>query len=150
MQLGQAEPVCIFNHHQRRFRHINAHFYDGGGHQQLKGTGGKVSHHVGFFGSRHPPVQEPDGKLGKNVFRQFPVQALCILQIQFFTFLHQGADKVSPFADGQVAADKFVEVGPLMSAHRVSLNRLPPRRHGPNQGQIQIAIDRQGQRPGDR
>ena len=48
MQLGQAIPVGIENHHAAGLRHVHAHFDDGGGHQNRRHARFEIGHNLRF------------------------------------------------------------------------------------------------------
>ena len=62
VQLGQPEALGIFDNHQAGVGHVDAHFDDGGGDQQLQLATLELLHHRGFLGRFHAPVDQPDAQ----------------------------------------------------------------------------------------
>ena len=59
MQLGQAEPLSIFDDHQRGIRNINTDLNDGGSNKQINFPGLEGLHDVFFFARFESAVNQP-------------------------------------------------------------------------------------------
>ena len=49
MQLRQAKPLGVFNHHHRGVRNIHTHLNHGGGDENVNFSRGKARHYGFFF-----------------------------------------------------------------------------------------------------
>ena len=58
VKLAETKAVRILHHHHRSVGHIHSHFNDGGCHQDLRLSPGKLRHGCLFFRSLHSPVKE--------------------------------------------------------------------------------------------
>ena len=66
VQLREAEPLGVLNHHHRGVGHVNAYLNDGGGKQDLRLIAGKPLHFIIFHFLLHLAVYNTDGVLGQS------------------------------------------------------------------------------------
>ena len=70
VQLGKAESFGVFDNHQRGVWHVNSHFDDGGGHQDVDFSRKKISHDPLAFFLFHFSVQKAYGQIGEQLVLQ--------------------------------------------------------------------------------
>ena len=94
MQLRQAEPLGVFDHHHGRVRHVDADFDDGRRHEHVNLARRKRAHHAVFRVLLHLPVQQRDAVFGKDVLRKRVGHLRGGLEIDFLRLLDQRIDDV--------------------------------------------------------
>ena len=60
MQLREAEALGMLDHHDGRFRHVDADLDHGGGDQQIEPAAGEVRHRAVLLGAFMLAVHQPD------------------------------------------------------------------------------------------
>ncbi|KAF5063245.1 hypothetical protein DSECCO2_296660 [anaerobic digester metagenome] len=73
-----------------------------------------------------------------------------VFQVQRLTFLNQGIDDISLPSGFYLFANKLIKCSPLLVVPVQGLHRFSSGRQFINHGDIQIAVDRHGERTGDR
>ena len=66
VQLGDAEPVGVEDHHHGRVGDVDADLDDGGGDEHVDVAGGEGLHHPVLVLGRHPAVQHLDAQAGQR------------------------------------------------------------------------------------
>lgn len=107
VELAQAEPLGVFDHHDHRIWHIHPHLDDGGGHQELDLPGLEGPHGLFFVSGLHLPVEKPYPVSGKGPVSQF----LCVFGSRLQAQVHlpgldEGADDIRLVSLVQMGADK--------------------------------------------
>ena len=67
MQLGETHALRVFDHHQRRVRHVHADLDHGGRNQQLNPARLEREHGCVLLGRRHAAVDETHTHLGQRL-----------------------------------------------------------------------------------
>ena len=148
VKLGQAEPFGVLDHHDGRVRRVHADLDHGGRHQHVDLPGPEGGRDPLLLLAGHPPVQQADpdpaqhgGQEMKPLFGRGEVGDVA--------FLHQRADPVGALALGHGPAQPGDHVFQPFGGNDARDRRDAPRRLFIQARHIQIAIDRQRQRPGD-
>ena len=71
VELRESESVGVFDNHDGRIGHINAHFDDRGGDKHVYIARFECLHHAFFVGGLHFSVEESDGEFGEYFCREF-------------------------------------------------------------------------------
>src|SRR5215208_1297609 len=148
VELGEAETFRAFDHDRARVRHVDTDLDDNGGHKYLDLPCPEQSHHVTLVLGLHPAVQEPDHPLGEDVVRELLVELLGGTHVfQCLRLLDERADHVSlpPFLD--LHADLLVGTESFRGVDDPGLDRLPSRWQFVYQGDLEIAVEREGEGP---
>ena len=150
MELGEPEPVGVFNHHDRGIGDVQPHFDDRGRHKDVNFSRLEGMHDGGFLIRLHPSVEEPQVPRRKFLRLQAFRGQDRGFQIEVFRFLHQGIDDVGlpPLVD----FFPHQLIGPVtrLMAKDPGLNGSPARRQSINDGHVEVSVDRHGQGTGDR
>ena len=156
MELAQAEALRVLNDHERGVGHVHPHLDDGGGHQHIQLPPVEGAHHVLLLPGLHPAVDKAHPQLGEHPLPQLPGVGGHRLQIHAgavlptaAVFLHRRAHDIHLPPLAYLLADKAVHPRPLVLPHQEGVHRGAARRQLVHDGHIQIAIDDQGQGPGD-
>ena len=127
VQLGQAEPVRVLDHHQVGVRHVHADLDHGRRNQDIVLPGGKIVHHLLLVRVFHAAVQHGDAAVGQGGLQVFGV-LLCAFEVGFALL-----DERTHHIDLSSRLDLFVdERGDALShafAHRIGLDRAAAGRH---------------------
>ena len=107
MQLRQAETLGVLDHHDGRFRHVDADLDHRGGDEQLRLAGGKARHGGVLLGALHAAVHQVDCLAEFRA--QFLEARLGGGEIDLFGFLDQRADPIGALAVGHRAADRVLD-----------------------------------------
>ena len=151
MELAEAEALRVLHHHQIGVGHVHTHLDHGGGHQNVCFPGGEGGHDGILLPGLHLAVDESHLQVGENlrlqllgVFRHgLPLVG------QLVILADHGADDVHLPPGLHLLADKGVQPGVIGGGNGIGFNRLPSRWKLVDDGHIQIAVQNQGQRPGD-
>lgn len=73
VELRESESVGVFDNHDGRVWHINAHFDDRGGDEHVYVACFECLHHAFFVGGLHFSVEESDGEFGEYFCGEFLV-----------------------------------------------------------------------------
>ena len=73
VELRESESVGVFDNHDGRIGHINAHFDDRGGDKHVYIARFECLHHAFFVGGLHFSVEESDGEFGEHFCGEFLV-----------------------------------------------------------------------------
>jgi len=148
---AEAEALRVLHHHQIGVGHIHAHLDHGGGHQNVCFPGGEGRHDGVLLLGLHLAVDE--GHL--QVREDLRLQLLGVFRHglplvgQLVILADHGADDVHLTPGLHLLADKGVQPGVIGGGDGIGFNRLPSRWKLVDDGHIQIAVQNQGQRPGD-
>ena len=151
VELAEAEALRVLHHHQIGVGHIHAHLDHGGGHQNVRFPGGEGGHDGVLLPGLHLAVDE--GHL--QVREDLRLQLLGVFRHglplvgQLVILTDHGADDVHLPPGLHLLADKGVQPGVIGGGDGIGFNRLPSRWELVDDGHIQIAVQNQGQRPGD-
>ena len=124
MQLAQAEPVGILNHHQGRVGHVHPHLDDRSCYHHIRFAPGKGSHGGFLLRALHLPVEQSNPQIGKNrLLKGFRPGGGC-LDPQLLIFLHRRADHKTLVAFPDLLADKGVDAGAVALPHKECVHRF--------------------------
>src|SRR5215218_1204702 len=148
VELGEAEAFCAFDHDRARVRHVDTNLDDNGSHKHLALPSPEQGHHLPLVLGLHSAVQEPDHPLGEDVVRKLLVELLGGAHVfQDFGLLDERTDHVSlpSFLD----FFPYLLVGPesFGGVDDASLDRLPSRRQFVYKGDLEVAVECEGEGP---
>ena len=152
VQLAQAEALRIFHHHGVGVGHVHAHLDDGGGHQNIALAGGEGRHDGFLVLGLHLAVEHGDAQVGEDVFLQLlgvGGDGLALIG-DLLSIAHQRADDEDLMALVHLLADEGIDALAVILAHGEGIHLLPSGGQLVDDGHIQIAVDDEGQRAGDR
>ena len=148
MKLRQSETLGVFDDHDGGFRHVDADFDYGSGHQQFDFAVFETFHHGVFFLFFHLAVYQADF-VAESLLQNFET-VFGSRQIDFFRLFDQRADPVNPFVVFRFAFDggnDFVDFG---KRHYSGVNRFAPFGKLVDFGIFHVAEGGQNQCPRDR
>ena len=70
MELRQAEPFGVLDHHHRGVRHVDADFHDRRGDEHVQRPAANARMTRSFSSRLHPAVQQRDLQIWKDVARK--------------------------------------------------------------------------------
>ena len=145
MELGQAEPLRIFDHHHRGIWHIDSHLNDSGGYQYMNFPRRKALHKGIFLLALHLAVEI----FHYNGRRQRFLQGLGVIQhilsLNHLALLHHGTDNVSLMALRHLALNECICLWTIARIHHTVFYGLASRRQFIYDGYIQISVQDDGQ-----
>src|SRR5215210_508372 len=148
MELGEAEAFRAFDHDRARVRHVDTDLDDNGSHEHLNLPCPEQGHHLTLVLGLHPAVQKPDHPLGEDVVGELLVELLGGAHIfQCLRLLDERTDHVSlpPFLDR--LADLLVGPESFRGVDDPGLDRFPARWQFVYQGDLEVAVEREGEGP---
>ena len=152
VELGEAEPLRVLNDHDGGIGHVHAHLDDRGGHQDVRLVGGKGRHDRVLLLGLHLAVDEGHLQIGKH----FALELLRVLRDslplvgQLVVFRDHGADDIGLPPLRRQLADEAVYPLVVAAGNGVGLHRLPSGGKLVDDGDLQVAVQNEGQGPGDR
>ena len=150
VELREPEPIGVLDHDRGRVRDVDADLDDRGGDENLGLARGERAHRGRLLGRVEPPVDEPDTQR-LELADEVLVLVLGGARLHELGALDQRADHVRlptvllPLPDEPAIAVVALAVGHAMRAHGP-----PPGRHLPELGDVEIAVQPEGQRAGNR
>ena len=154
MELRQAEPLRVLQHHHRGVGHIDPHLYDRGGHQHIDVPGGELLHDPVLVPGAHLSVEMGHAyALRQNVPQLFRVvhhilqgrPALGVLRVP----LHLGADDIGLPPLLHLLCDELVGLGPIGGVHHAVLDGQPVGGQFVDHRDMQVPVQDDGQGPGN-
>ena len=148
MQLRETEALGVLDHHDGRFRHVDADLDHRGGDQQLRLAGGKARHGGILLGAFHAAVHQVD--LVAEFLAQFREARFGGGEIDLFGFLDQRADPIDAIARVDRAADRVLDLLDARQRNGAGVDRLAAGRFLAQFGHVHVAEEGQHQRARDR
>ena len=150
VQGAQAVALGVFDHHHAGVGHVHAHLNDGGGHQCVQPPGLEILHDGSFFLGLQLAVHQPHPAVGQQRLGDVLVVGLDGVQPAVRHILNGRADQIHlpPLVD--LAVQKAVQVPPPLAGDAPGLDRGASGGQLVQNGDVQIAINQQPQRAGDR
>jgi len=149
VELGEAEPLGVLDHHQGGLRDVDAHLDHGGGHQDVEPAPVEGVHDLLLLGAFHPAVDQADAELREHV----PLQVLGhpggVLEIEGLRFRDEGVDDEDLVGLCDLLPDDLVDAGTLPLVEDLRPDGLLPRGHLVDDRDVQIPIDGHRERSGD-
>ncbi len=140
MQLREAKTLRVFNHHDGRFGHIDAHLNHRSRNQDRNFARLKTGHDGILVRRLHPPMDEP------HLVAEFCLQRSCPIfsggNVQVFGLFHQWTHPVSPRTASNSATDPIDHLVEARVWQPPRINRLAPRGFFGQSGYIHIPVDR--------
>ena len=150
MQLRQSETIRVLDHHHGRVRHIHAHLDHRRRDEEMNLSRLKGSHGPLFIDRLHATVQHPNGE-GRKLLSLQSLRALQgSLEVHLLRLLDQGINDIGLAPHGELIPDEGIDLPPLRLAEQQGADGEPPRRKAVDNRDVQIPIDRHGQRPWNR
>ena len=148
MQLRQPEALGVFDHHDRRVRHVDADLDDGGGDEDLGFPGGEGGHGSVLLLALHAPVHQPHPVAEQTL--QVRVAVLGGGDVEDFRFLDQRTHPIDAGAGFEGPLQPLRHLVQTLDGHDPGIHRHPPGRLVVQARHVHVAVGRQHQRPGDR
>ena len=149
MKLRKPEPFCVLNEHDGGVRDIDSNFDDGRGDEYVTLTRRKCGHRLFLLFAFEPAVKECDAVSCKNC-RQFLEALGSRFQIDFFGLFNYGIDDIGLMSLFQFASNHFVNALGVALHDMDGSDWRPTGGHLINDGEIEIAVQRHSQCPGNR
>ena len=150
VELGQAEALGVLDQHHRRVGHVDPDLDHRRRNQQVELAGLERPHDPFLRVEPEPPVDqahpEPLERAAPEALRHLGRG----LQIARLGLLDERADHVGLAAGLELASDELVDPLPLGLVANLGHDRRPPGRQLVEHGDVEIAVERQGQGAGDR
>ena len=127
VQLGKAVPLRVFDHHDRRVRHVHTHLHHRGGDKNVQFSRGKAAHDRVLFRAFHPSVQLADPQ-ARQVLLPQAGGVLRYAGAIVASLVDHGADDVALPSFGRVTAQEIQRPGPLVGGDGVGEHRRAARR----------------------
>ena len=150
MELGQAETLGIFDHHNRGVGHVDSHLHHGGGDQNLDLVFKKTLHDLIFFLRLHLAVEIFHLNKGRKPLPKSGGILDDILGLHGLALLHHGTDHIDLPSLLHLSFDEGVGFFPVGSIHDAVLDGQPVGGQLIDDGNIQIAVEDYRQGPGNR
>ena len=148
MQLGEAEALGMFHHHDGGFGHVDADFDYRGGDQNLQFTRLEASHRRVALRRFHPAVDQADH--GAQCGPQFLGAIFGSGEVDFFGFLDQRAHPIGARTLGDGGAQPLHHIVEAFGREHARFHRLASGRAAMQTRHIHVAISGEGQRARDR
>ena len=148
MQLGQAETLGMFHHHDGGFGHIHPHLDHRGGDKKLD-IAGLERGHGGIALRRFQLAMHQPDFFAKNLF-QHGGAVLGGSKVYLFGFLHQRADPIGALAAVQRLFEMLDQVIQPVRIHHPCFHRLSSRRPAGDLRHVHVAECGQRKRARDR
>ena len=151
VELAQAEPLRVLDHHDGGVGHVHPHLDDGGGHENVRLVGGEGGHDRVLLLGLHLAVDEGHLQVGEHLGLELfgVLRHRLPLVRELVVFLHHGADDVGLTALAHQLADEAVHPLVVAAADGEGLHRLSSGGQLVDDGHVQVTVQNQGQRPGD-
>lgn len=145
MKLGKTELLGVFNDHHGGIGDIDADFDDAGGHEALQFVLAEVAHHAVLCLGGEASVQEAgfERSEGQGEFVEFTLHGFHILVRVIF--LYAGIDDVGLATFREFFRDKGEHLLELGRGADISADAATIARHLIDDGDIQIAVEREAQ-----
>ena len=148
MELGDAEPGRVENHHDRGVRHIDAHLNHRGRHEHVDRTGSEESHRLLLFGPPYPAVEKAQAQPSQLTSGQIGKHVLSGTHLQRFRLLDQRTHHVGLTSRLHLLPDRLPDRGLVGLPGRG--NWYPAGGKFIKDRYIQVPVDGHGGGPGDR
>ena len=149
MQLGQPEAFGVFDHHQRRIRHIDADFDDGRRDQHIDRPRCELLHHRGFFGAGQLSVKQADAQLRQHAGNALVRLGSCRC-LDRGALLDQRAHPVGLSSGRDVATDPRQDLVAATHRDQFGDDRPPARRQLVDHRDVEIGEEAHCERARDR
>ncbi len=150
VKLGQTEPVRSLNHHNGGVGDVHPDFDHRRRNQDFRFLLQKVAHDLLFFFRFHTSVQKADRNFGEDRFIELLEFLFGRFYPEFIGNIDQWTDNenLPPFPD--LFFYKIIGVLPFFFRYHPRPYFFSSFRHLPDDGEIEIAVESQGQGAGDR
>ena len=148
MELGQAEPLRMFDDHDGRLGNVDADLDHGGRHEHRYLAGGEPVHPRVLLGALHAAVQQGDavtqtpGERGMALLGRGDVDDVRLL--------HERAYPVDPVAAGDGPAHRLDDLVETVERHGARVHGRPARRLFVQPRNVHVAIRGHGECSGNR
>src|SRR5215213_6720704 len=148
VELGEAEALGAFDHDRARVRHVHADLDYDGRDQHLDLPRPELRHHLALVLGLHPAVQQPDSPLRKDILGKLYFQFLRGPNVfEGFGLLDQRADDVRLTPIIKLSPHLLISSEALSGIDDRRLDRLSSRRQLVYERDLQVAEEREGERP---
>ena len=148
VKLGEAEIFGIIDNHHRSVGHVHAHLHHRGGNQHTGPVVPEILHNGLLFLRRHPAVQQPHVHMGQE---GLPFVQLLRhgLSLPGLLPVNQRGNHVNLPSFLQLVPDELDHLLPVLRGADGRHHLSPAPRHAVQDGNVQIPVKSQGQRPGN-
>ena len=150
VELGEPEPFRVLDDHDAGVRHVDPDFDNRRRDEHVQLTRDERVHHPLLRVGLHASVQETDAVFRKDFLRQVVGHLRRRLHVDLLRLLDERVNHV----DLPARVDLFPHERPHIVPPRLGLrdrfDRQPSWRHIANDGNIEIAVEREGKRPRNR
>ena len=151
MQLRQAKPFGVLDHHHRRVRNIDTHFDDGRRYQDADAAVSKRAHHFVSFGASHATMYQANAKLLKHRLAHLLGHLRRVSNVlQLLGGLHQRIDNKRLMAAAQLVQNHVVNRLSLRFGKELGFYRQTSWRHFVENRNLHIAVEHHRQTAGNR
>ena len=148
MKLRQPETLRVLDHHDRGVGHVHPDLDHRGGHQDVDLAGAEAAHGLFTLLAGEAPVQRLQTPPPEVPLRQRVEVGVDVGEPQVRLVDHRHHD-VRLLAGGETPGDLAIHLVCRRELADLRRHRLAARRHCPNGRDVQVAENRQRQRPGD-
>ena len=151
MELGKAKALRVLNDHDGGVGHVHPHLDDGGGHQNVRLSGGKGGHDGVLLPGLHLAVDEGYPQVREYLrLEHFGVGGDGLPLVgQLVVLLHHRADDIGLPPLRRQLAEKLVHPGVVAAGDGVGLNGLAAGGQLVDDGHVQVPVQNEGQGPGN-
>ena len=152
VELAEAKALGVFNDHDGGVGNVHPHLDDGGGDQDVRLPPGEGGHHRLLFPGFHLPVDKGDFPVGEDLLLElFGIggDGLAVIRRLVVALFDHGTDDVGLTALAHELVQKGVDPGMIAAGDGVGLHRLSPRGQLVDDGDVQVSVQNQRQRPRD-
>ena len=149
VKLRQAESVCVLDDHEIRVRNIDPYLDNGRRDEELHFSAAELLHHRRLLARRQPSMQEPHAN-SAELSRQLVGGLSRGLGVDLLRLLDQRENDISFAPLTQIPGNLIVRSLPLPLAEPECLDSLLSRGKLIENGDIELPVQRQGDRPRDR
>ena len=149
MELGKTEAVRVFNHHQRRIRHVHTDLHDRGRDKNVRLSARERAERRIFVRLLHFAVQKAYTPVGEDGLLKRFCEALGGFETVQVGFLDCGADDIDLMARLALFFNKGVQPLTLVFADQEGIDRETTGRQLADDGNVQVPVGDERERPRD-
>lgn len=151
VELGEAEMVRALHQHDRRVRNVHADFDHGGRDEHVVLLVAEVGHDAVFFVGLHASVQETEFEFGENFLLEFFVFLGGGFEIiHLLALFHERIDDEGLASVFDLRADEGEGALQFLRTEDVRFDGLTSRGHFVHDGEIEVAVEGEGERTRNR
>ena len=149
MELGQAEPLRVLDHHHRGVWNVDPHLNHRSGHKHMNAACGEILHQLVFLPGLHLSMEIFHPDPGRQILAESFRVVYDIFRLDHLAGLHHRADHVGLAACLHLPLNKPIGVLSVICPHHTVFDRLSVSRKLINHRNIQIAVENNGKSSGN-